>query len=256
MKRLDGKVAIITGGGSGQGKEAARIFAAEGAKVVIADWNEKNGNAVAQELKAAGFDCVSVKTDISSEKSVKKMVEETVKIFGSVDILLNNAGIGFSEGDRYTMSNLVETSLADWNGILGINLNGPFLVSKYVLPLMVAQNKGSIINVSSIWGIVGAEGADAYTATKGGIVALTRAMAATYGRNGVRVNCICPGSIDTPMIAGALEQPEVKKLLSQVPLGRVGQPEEVAYAALFLASDEASFITGAILPVDGGATTV
>ena len=255
MKRLDGKVAIITGGAAGQGEAAARLFVAEGAKVVIADYDASNGKKVADELTAGGFPCVFVKTDVSSEEEVINMVNETLKHYGTVDVLLNNAGIGFSASDRYKMASIVETPLKDWNAILGINLTSQYLVSKYVLPIMIEKNKGSIVNISSEWGICGAAGADAYTATKGGIIALTRAMAVTYGGKGIRVNCIAPGAIETAMIADALKVPEICQLLSAVPLARIGQPAEVAYAALFLLSDEASFITGAILPVDGGYTT-
>ena len=254
MKRLENKVAIITGGGSGQGKAAAEIFASEGAKIVIADWNAANGKKVENDLRESGYDVLFVETDVSSEGSVKNMVDITLEAYGTVDVLFNNAGIGYSENSRYKMADLVETPLADWNGILSINLNGVYLCSKYVLPVMREKNSGSIVNNSSMNALVGESGADAYTATKGGIVALTRVMAKDNAKYGIRVNCTCPGGVDTPMIAGALESIEGLRehLESGIPLGRLARPEDIAYAALFLASDEASYITGVILPVDGG----
>jgi len=253
--RLQDKVAIITGGGSGQGKAAAKIFAREGAKVVIAEWNEEQGLNAAKEIRDEGNEALFIKTDVSSEEQVQKMVEAVLAKNGKIDILFNNAGIGYSAGSRYKMASLLETPLYDWNAILNINLNSVYLVSKYVLPIMIKQERGSIVNNSSLNGLIGEPGADAYTATKGGIIALTRVMAVDYGRYNIRVNCICPGAIDTPMIAPALEIPEVKERFKSTPLGRVGKPEEIAYAALFLASDEASYITGLIMPVDGGWST-
>lgn len=254
MGRLSGKVAIITGGGSGQGKAAVKIFAEEGAKVVIAEWNETTGADTEKSMNALGFDTLFIKTDVSSEESVKEMVEKTVKAYGTVDILFNNAGIGYSYNSTHKMANLVDTPLDDWNRIMAINLNGVFLCSKHVLPIMRENKSGKIINNSSMNALVGESGADAYTAAKGGIVALTRVMAKDNAPFGIRVNCTCPGGVDTPMIAPALESIAGLKehLEAGIPLKRLAKPEDIAYAALYFASDESSYLTGVILPVDGG----
>lgn len=254
--RLEGKTAIITGAGSGQGRASALLFAEQGANVVIAEWNEEAGKKVEKEITEAGNKAIFFKTDISSEENVQQLVSAVQDKYGSIDILFNNAGIGFSSRSKYTMASILETPLDDWNSILGINLNGTFLMSKYVIPVMIEQGKGSIINNSSLNGIIGVTGADAYTASKGGVVALTRVMAADYGKHNIRVNCICPGAINTPMISEVLDVPEIAKNYETGPLGRVGEPEEIAGAALFLASDDASYVTGVVLPVDGGWSTV
>lgn len=252
MGRLKDKVAIITGAGSGQGKASAEIFASEGAKVVIAEINEENGKAVEEKINNNGGEALFIKTDISNEENVKKTIDETMSKYDRIDILFNNAGIGYSAKDKYTMDNLINTPLDDWKAIININLNGMYLMSKYVLPIMIEQKSGSIVNNSSMNALVGESGADAYTATKGGIVSLTRVMAKDYAKYNIRVNCIAPGAIETPMIAPVLDIPEVVAEFEKCPLGRVGQPEEIANAALFLVSEEASYITGVILPVDGG----
>ncbi|AQQ54709.1 SDR family NAD(P)-dependent oxidoreductase [Planococcus lenghuensis] len=254
--RLKDKVAIITGAGSGQGKAAAKIFAGQGARVVVAEMNEEAGRETAEEVTAAGGEAFFYKTDVSDEANVKALVEEVQNRFGSIDVLFNNAGIGFSARSRYKMASILETPLEDWNSILSINLNGAYLMSKHIIPVMIEQKRGSVINNSSLNGIIGVSGADAYTASKGGVVALTRVMAADYGKYNIRVNCICPGAINTPMIQEVLSDPEIAKNYEAGPLGRVGEPEEIAYAALFLASDEASYVTGLIMPVDGGWSTV
>ncbi|WP_404328388.1 SDR family NAD(P)-dependent oxidoreductase [Mesobacillus maritimus] len=250
--RLKEKVAIITGAGSGQGKASAKLFASEGAKVVIAEWNEENGKQVEEEIRAAGHEAIFMKTDVSNEENVRNVINQVVERYGRIDILFNNAGIGFSARSKYTMAPLLETPLEDWNQILGINLNGVYLMAKYTVPIMIKQQGGSIVNNSSLNGILGVTGADAYTASKGGVVALTRVMAVDYGKHNIRVNCICPGAIDTPMIAEVLSVEEIAKNYEAGPLGRVGKPEEIANAALFLSSDESSYITGLIMPVDGG----
>jgi NAD(P)-dependent dehydrogenase (short-subunit alcohol dehydrogenase family) len=254
--RLKDKVAIITGAGSGQGKASAKLFAKEGAKVVIAEWNEENGKQVEQEIIADGHTAIFLKTDISNEENVREVIGQVMDRFGRIDILFNNAGIGFSARSQYKMASLIETPLDDWNRIIAINLNGVYLMSKYVLPIMIEQKSGSIVNNSSLNGITGVTGADAYTASKGGVVALTRVMAVDYGKHNIRVNCICPGAIDTPMIAEVLEDEKAAKGYSSCPLKRVGKPEEIAAAALFLSSDESSYITGLIMPVDGGWSAV
>lgn len=251
--RLRDRVAIITGSGSGQGRAAAKIFAREGAAVVIAEWNEENGKQVEKEILADGGQAMFIKTDVSNEENIVALVDEVMNRYGKIDVVFNNAGIGFSANSKYKMASLIDTPQTDWNNILGINLNGVYLLSKHVLPIMIKQNGGSIINNASLNGIAGVTGADAYTAAKGGVVALTRVMAVDYGKYNIRVNCICPGAIDTPMIAEVLSIPEfAEKFAAGCPLRRVGKPEEIANAALFLASDESSYVTGLIMPVDGG----
>nr|WP_263326637.1 SDR family NAD(P)-dependent oxidoreductase [Neobacillus sp. Marseille-Q6967] len=250
--RLKDKVAIITGAGSGQGKAAAKIFAREGAVVIIAEWNEVNGKQVEDEINAAGQEALFIQTDVSNENNIIALVDEVMKRYGKIDVLFNNAGVGFSSNSKYKMDRLTETPLQDWNQILSINLNGVYLLSKYVIPIMKKQNGGSIINNSSLNGIIGVPGADAYTASKGAVVALTRVMAVDYGKYNIRVNCICPGAIDTPMIAEVMNNEAFYSAFTSNPLRRVGKPEEIANAALFLASEESSYITGLIMPVDGG----
>lgn len=249
--RLKDKVAIITGGGSGQGKSSALLYAKEGAKVVVAEWNEENGISVANEIKEQGGDALFVQVDVSKEEQIKSMVDQVVDHYGRIDILFNNAGVGYSENSRFKMAPVVETPLEDWNAILGINLTGAFLASKYALPVMIKQNSGCIINNSSLAGLRGGSGVAAYTVAKTGLVALTRIMSIDYGKHNIRVNCIAPGAIDTPMMA---EHIDLFKESSgnHWSLARVGQPQDIANAALFLASEEAGYITGVTLPVDGG----
>ncbi|MEW9050590.1 MAG: SDR family NAD(P)-dependent oxidoreductase [Neobacillus sp.] len=250
--RLKDKVAIITGSGSGQGKASARVFAKEGAVVIIAEWNEENGKRVEEEINASGHEALFIQTDVSNEESIISLVEEVMSRYGRIDVVFNNAGVGFSSSSKYKMDRLTETPIDDWNQILAINLNGVYLLSKYVVPIMKKQNAGSIIHNASLNGIIGVPGADAYTAAKGGVVALTRVMAVDYGKFNIRVNCICPGAIDTPMIADVLKNEAFAAAFTSNPLRRVGTPEEIANAALFLASDESSYVTGLIMPVDGG----
>ncbi|WP_078427811.1 SDR family NAD(P)-dependent oxidoreductase [Alkalihalobacterium alkalinitrilicum] len=250
--KLKDKVAIITGAGSGQGAASARLFASEGAKVVIVEWNEENGKKVEEEISQAGQEALFIKTDISKEEDVVAVVQQVMDKYGGIDILFNNASVGFSERNKYKMAAIQDTPLEDWNNIIGINLNGAYLLCRHILPIMIKQNSGNIINNSSMNGLVGVTGADAYTAAKGGIVSLTRVMAVDNGKHNIRVNCICPGAIDTPMIAEVLEDRNISENFNGNPLGRVGKPEEIATAALFLASDDSSFITGLIMPVDGG----
>jgi NAD(P)-dependent dehydrogenase (short-subunit alcohol dehydrogenase family) len=254
MMILKDKVAIITGGASGQGKASAKLFAQEGAKVVFADLNEEGGKAVEKEINDAGFESHFYKLDVSDEDAVKQLVHDVKNKFGRIDVLFNNAGIGY--GAKYKMASVVDADTRDWKAILDINLNSVFYFTKHVLPVMIEQKSGSVINNSSAAGLVGQPGADAYTASKGAIISLTRAWAVTYGQYNIRVNCICPGSIDTPMMNVILEsKPEAKEYIPKLSaLGRIGKPEEIAHTALFLASEKAGYITGAIIPVDGGFT--
>lgn len=253
--RLAGKVAVITGAASGQGRAAARLFAEEGARVVVSDVNGEGAEEVADEIRDSGGEAVAVATDVSREAEVKAMIGAATETFGRLDVLFNNAGVGYSAADRITMASVVETPEEDWDAVLAINLKGAAMGCKHAIPVMERGGGGAIVNNASINALVGLSGADAYTAAKGGIVALTRVLAVDWGPKGIRVNCICPGGVDTPMIAPAIADEAVASFMREsTPLGRLARPEETARVALFLASDEASYLNGAIVPVDGGWT--
>jgi meso-butanediol dehydrogenase / (S,S)-butanediol dehydrogenase / diacetyl reductase len=246
--RFQGKAVLVTGGASGQGREACRLFAAEGAKVVVADWDGPGAEVVAAELGGAAFT-----VDVAREREVKALVEFTNRTYGGPDVLFCNAGVGFSATGRFKMASVVDTPEEAWDGILAINLKGVAMCCKHAIPLMVQHGGGAIVNNASINAIVGTTGADAYTASKGGIVALTRVLALDWGRKNIRVNCICPGPVETPMIGELLKEPSFRGHFESIcPMGRVGRADEVARVAVFLASGDASFINGAIIPVDGG----
>ncbi|UVI30140.1 SDR family NAD(P)-dependent oxidoreductase [Paenibacillus spongiae] len=244
--RFQDKVAIVTGGASGIGEQTVRLFAAEGAKVVIADFSDR-GTAVSQELNDQGRDTLFVKTDVTKEADVQRMVQETVGKYGQIDILFANAGIA-SDAPGHLLS------LEKWQRTIDINLTGVFLCDKYVIEQMLAQGTGgAIVNCGSIHSHAGKSGVTAYASAKGGVKLLTQSLGVDYAKEGIRVNAICPGYIDTPLIAGRNEAIN-EHLISLHPIGRLGKPEEVAKAVLFLASDDASFITGTSLLVDGGYT--
>ncbi|MDX6382275.1 MAG: hypothetical protein QOI57_3299 [Rubrobacteraceae bacterium] len=253
--RLNDKVAVITGAAGGQGQAAARLFAEEGARLVVSDIDKEGAEKTAQEIRDAGGEAIALRTDVSREKDVAEMIRLAVDEFGTVNILFNNAGVGYSAADRLTMASVVDTPEEDWDAVLAINLKGAAMGCKHAIPIMVENGGGAIVNNASINALVALSGADAYTAAKGGIVALTRVLAVDWGPRGVRVNCICPGGVDTAMIAPAIADEEVLGImLESTPLGRLARPEEIARVALFLASDEASYMNGAIVPVDGGWT--
>jgi NAD(P)-dependent dehydrogenase (short-subunit alcohol dehydrogenase family) len=252
---FEAKVVVVTGGASGQGRAAVHQFAGAGAAVVIADLNVEAAEAAAQAVTAAGGRAVAVAVNVADEIDIETMVDTARDRFGRLDVLFNNAGIGFSARERYTMASVVDTPADDWDSILAINLKGVALGCKHAIPVMLEQGGGVIVNNSSVNGIAGVLGADAYTASKGGVVALTRTLAVEWGSKGIRVNCICPGAIETPMIADALSDPAyAQSVRDDNPMKRLGSPDEVAAVALFLASDAASYVNGAILPVDGGWT--
>lgn len=243
-----GRVVIVTGGASGQGRVAAELFAARGASVVVADIDKEGADRVAEGIGGLG-----VAVDVAREADVRQMVELACDRYGGLDVLFNNAGVGFSATSRYTMASIVDTPEDAWDAILAINLKGAAMACKHAIPRMVARGGGAIVNNASINAIAGVLGADAYTAAKGGLVALTRALAVEWGAKNVRTNCICPGPIDTPMISALLETESFNTAMTgMIPQGRVGRAEEVARVAVFLASDEASYLNGVILPVDGG----
>ena len=250
--RLNNKVALITGGTSGIGEATALLFAKEGAEVAITGRNRQRGSAVLQRIEEVGSGAIFLQADVSSAGECRRAVDETMEAFGRLDILFNNAGVFYPH-------TAIECSEKEWDDQIDINLKGTFLMSKFALPVMIAQRGGIIINNASGWGIVGGDRAVAYCASKGGVVLMTKAMAIDHGAQGIRVNCICPGDVETPMLAAdakmrGMKWGEYLAGCAKRPLGRVGTAEEIAKAVLFLASDESSFMTGAALVVDGGGT--
>jgi len=249
--RLANKVALITGAGSGMGKCAALLFASEGAKVAASDINEAAVKETAAEITKKGGEAIAIRTDVSKGPDVERMVNEAVARFGRLDIIYNNAGI---EGDSGFVANLTEEQ---FDRVIAINLRGVWLGMKYALPHMMKQRSGSIINTASIAGLVAIKGSTPYAAAKAGVIAMTRVAALEYGRYNIRVNAICPGAIETPMakrIRGEGVEPNPRAIKRISVLERMAQPEEIAKVALFLASDDASFATGAPFIIDGGWT--
>ena len=246
--RLEGKVALITGGSRGQGATEAELFVKEGAKVVIADVLEPEGNAVAAQIREGGGDASFIRLDVTSEDDWRDAVEFTLNTYGRLDILINNAAI-------YKRTPIVQTNLDEWNQIMDINSTGVFLGTKRAVPAMQKSGGGSIINISSTAGLVGSERGSAYGASKGSVRLFTKYTAIQHAEDGIRANSIHPGPIDTEMIADNISTPEDRaESEARVPLGRIGSVMDVAYGALFLASDESSFMTGAELVIDGGVT--
>jgi NAD(P)-dependent dehydrogenase (short-subunit alcohol dehydrogenase family) len=250
--RLKEKVALITGGTSGIGEATAVLFAREGATVVVTGRNEERGREVIGRINADHGRATFVQTDVRLADHCHRAVDEAVRAFGRLDILFNNAGVFYAH-------NALDCSEEEWDLQIDINLKGTFLMSKYALPQMIAQGAGVIINNSSGWGLVGGDKAVAYCASKGGVVLLTKAMAIDHGREGIRVNCICPGDVETPMLPEdarfrGLKWADYIAGCANRPMGRVGTADEIAKVALFLASDDSSFMTGAAIAVDGGGT--
>jgi NAD(P)-dependent dehydrogenase (short-subunit alcohol dehydrogenase family) len=247
--RLENKVAIITGSASGMGQTAAEIFAREGASVVIVDIAAEAGEATARAIRSAGGQAIFVQANVAREAEVQRMVDAAITAFGRVDILYNNAGI-MPDDD----GSVVDLSETIWNRVMDVNLKSTFLCSKYAIPHMVRQGGGSIINIASFVAFMGCTvPQDAYTASKGGLLALTKSFAVQYGRHGIRCNAICPGPIETPLLRTLWVSEEARDLrLNRIPLGRFGTPEDIVYLALYLASDESTWTTGAWLTVDGG----
>ena len=251
MARLDGKVTVITGAGSGIGRVAASVFAAEGAKVVVADVVAGDAASAVDETVGAGGTATAVTVDVSKETEVAAMVAAAVDTYGGLHVLFNNAGI-FPDDDGGVLDTPPET----WQRVMEVNLKGVWLGCRAAVPAMLESGGGSIVNVASFVALMGAATAQiAYTASKGGVLAMTRELAVEYARKGIRANSICPGPIETPLLAELLSDPARRqRRLVHIPIGRFGRPEEVAKAALFLASDDASFVTGSALVVDGGIT--
>jgi 3-oxoacyl-[acyl-carrier protein] reductase len=244
MKRLEKKVAIITGAGSGIGRETALLFAKEGAKVVVADISERGGMETVEEIKGAGGEGVFIRLDVSSIEQAKQMVKETHERYGRIDILIVNAGIVLD-------ALLTKMTEEQWDRVINVNLKGAFNCIKAVVDVMINQGSGVIINASSIVGIYGNIGQANYASAKAGLIGMTKSLAKELGRKGIRINAVAPGFIRTPMVGGVPEK-VLEMVKERTPLRRLGEPRDIAYAYLFLASDEAGFINGAVIPVDGG----
>lgn len=250
MNTLTHKVAIVTGGASGIGRATALLFAQEGAAVAIVDINEEKAKATAAEIEARGGKAIFILCDITRAEDCRNAVEKTVTTFGRLHILFNNAGI-------IRRADVLDTTEEEWDRVMAVNVKSVFLMSKYAIPYMAQAGGGSIINTSSGWGLKGGKNAVSYCASKGAVTNMTRAMAIDHGRQNIRVNAVCPGDTDTPMLrdeARQLGEPEDRFLAEAAdrPLQRYAQPIEIAQAVLFLASDAASYVTGATLVVDGG----
>jgi NAD(P)-dependent dehydrogenase (short-subunit alcohol dehydrogenase family) len=253
MRPLKGKVAIVTGAGSGIGRATARLFAEQGASVVAVDWNNEAGEETAEWIGRDGYEARFQHTDVSRAPEVERMVQFAVEQYGGLDVLFSNAAVQI-------LGTTTETSEEEWDRIHSVNLKGVFLCSKYAIPEMIRGGGGSVINMASVLGLVGDPDLAAYCAAKGGVIALTKATAMGYGPQGVRVNCICPGDVDTPMVQDYFSKdpnPERARqtVSAHYALRRIADPREVAQTAAFLASDASSFMTGAVLVVDGGLTS-
>lgn len=246
MDRLKNKVAIITGAGSGIGRATAKIFAAEGAKVVVADYKPEGAQETVKMIVDAGGEAVFSQTDVSKTDQVQAMINLAVEKFGGLDILFNNAGVA-------PMADLANTTEEIWQETIDVDLKGVFLGTKFAVPEMEKRGKGKIINTASIAGLVGFQGITAYCAAKGGVVNMTKELALDLASKKININAIAPGVIKTNMTADILKDEKMAQgLMAQTPIGRLGEPEDIAWAALYLASDESDFVTGHTLVVDGG----
>jgi len=249
--RLGGRVAIVTGAGSGIGRATANLFAKEGAKVVAADIESGLGKETVERILKNGGTAIQAVADVSKADEVKAMIKTCISNFGKLDVLFNNAGIEGPSGLLWKMGE------NNWNRVIDVNLKSVFLGCKYAIPHM-KRTKGSIINTASELGLVGSTSRPAYSASKGGIIALTRSLALQCAPYGIRVNCICPGATETPLLVRFIGEKQrergLRKVMQEIPLRRLGKPMDIAYAALYLASEESSFVTGSILVIDGGST--
>ncbi len=247
---LYGKVALITGAASGIGRATALLFAREGAKVAVVDMNKTQGEALVQEIIGGGGKAIFLRADVSKAEDCRAAVRQTVEQLGKLDILFNNAGI-------IRRASVVELNEKEWDRVMSVNVKSVFLLSKYAIPVMINAGGGVIVNTASGWGLVGGRKAAVYCASKGAVVLLTKAMALDHGAQNIRVNCICPGDTDTPLLRNEAKQlgkteDEFLSESAQRPLQRIGKPEEIAQAVLYLATDASSFVTGTALVVDGG----
>jgi NAD(P)-dependent dehydrogenase (short-subunit alcohol dehydrogenase family) len=252
MNTLKGKIAIITGGASGIGSATAQLFTEQGANVVIADISTEHGKLVQRKIDKSGGHVIFVKCNVTQSIDCQHAVKTAVEMFGGLDILFNNAGI-------VRRADIISTTEEEWDNVMDVNVKSMFLMSKYAIPEITKRGGGVIINMGSGWGMKGGRNAIPYCASKGAVVNMTRAMAIDHGSQNIRVNCICPGDTDTPMLrneAKQLGQPEDEffAIAKERPLNRIAQPIEIAQAVLYLASEEASYITGAVIAIDGGGT--
>jgi NAD(P)-dependent dehydrogenase (short-subunit alcohol dehydrogenase family) len=257
MGRVEGKVAMVTGGRRGLGKASAILLAKEGAKVIITDRKDEGAESVLEEIKRGGGEALFIQQDVTKEEDWQRVIEQTVGRFGNLDILLNNAGVGAGK-------NIEEITLEDWRWVMSVNLDGVFLGTKHAIETMKTTGGGSIINMSSVEGLVGDSRLVAYDSSKGGLRTLTKSAALHCAKRGykIRVNTVHPGFIDTAMVRGFLKaqakdgdvEAARKALISLHPIGHLGEPDDVAYAVLYLASDESKFATGSELVIDGGFT--
>jgi NAD(P)-dependent dehydrogenase (short-subunit alcohol dehydrogenase family) len=250
--KLQDRVAVITGAGSGIGQAMARLFAREGARILAADLNAGAAQATADAITGGGGTCRPFTVDVSQPEQVQAMIAAALAAYGRIDILCNNAGIG-------STTDVVACEPDEWDRVMTVNVKSVYLGCKYAVPPMLAQGSGVIINTASVAGMVGLVKRAAYSASKGAVIALTRQVAIEYVEQGLRVNCLCPGTVDSPWVGRLLDQAEDAAaaraaLVARQPMGRLGTPEEVAAAALYLASDDAAFITGTGLVIDGGLT--
>ncbi len=242
--RLEGKVAIITGSGRGLGKEAAFLFAEEGAKVVVGDINYESAEEVAAAIGEKGGEAMAVKLDVTDSASIQAMVDKVLERFGSIDVLVNNAGITAD-------AQLVKMNEDQWDRVIAVNLKGVYNCTKAIAPIMIARGSGRIINTSSVVGVYGNFGQTNYAATKAGVIGMTKVWARELGRKGITVNAVAPGFTMTEMMSTVPEK-ILSGIRDKTPLGRLGEPRDIAYAYLYLASDEANFVNGATIQVDGG----
>jgi len=253
MDRLKGQVALITGAGSGMGRVVSQMFAQEGAQIVAVDKHRESLDETVALIRAAGGEVEGVICDVTDEASVRETIQTAQRRFGKLTVLYNNAGIMIEEDHS-----VIDTEPDIWDRVQDVNLKGIYLVCKHGIPALLAAGGGSVINVASFVAFVGCTvPQDSYTASKGGVIALTKSLAAQFGRQGIRANAICPGPIETPLLLDwLLTDPEAKAVrLARIPMGRFGKPEDIGYLAIYLASPESSWMTGASLNIDGGITS-